>query len=369
MSTIDANTLAQQLQSESPPVVLDIRHSDEYEDWHIPDSINIDLYDQLRENPSEVKDSLRTLPDQDVVTICGMGMVSQTATEVLDDLGYEAKTLEEGMVGWSQLHQWAPVPIDIAGTLLQVTRPGKGCLSYVLISDGEAVVFDASQYIEEYESILTDYDAELVAVYETHAHADHLSGGYRLANEYGVPYHLHPDDAMEIDSSPVTDGDTVRIGNVEVTVLHTPGHSPGGVSYDIAGEAILTGDTLFHESVGRVELGAAVGLEDEAAIERNAERLFESINRILDRGDDQLVLPAHDPGSPFPPVSATIAEVKSINSDVGLDRSTFVAELASNVPDQPPNVQQIKRANVGLEDIDPADRTHLELGPNRCAVE
>lgn len=369
MATISPETLAGRLRGDTDLVIVDIRSEDDFEDWHIPNSTQIDVYDALRENPEEAKTAFRDLPkDAEIVTVCGIGMVSQTATDVLSDMGCDTLTLKEGMVGWSQVHVAAEVPIDISGTLVQVARPGKGCLSYVLISDGEAAVFDPSQYVSEYEAVLEDYNAELVGVYETHAHADHLSGGRALAERLDVSYHLHADDAIAIDTVPIEDGDTIQIGEVAVEAVHTPGHSPGGVTYDIDGEALLTGDTLFHGSVGRVELGAAVEIDD-ADPEENAEALYESLQRLLERNGDLYVLPAHDPGSPDPPVIASLGEVSDRNPDLGLDRSEFVARLSSDIPEQPPNVRRIKRANVGLEEIDDADRSSLELGPNRCAAE
>lgn len=368
MGTISPETLADRVRGETDLVIVDIRPDAEFEDWHIPDSIQVDVYDTLREDPEEATAAFRDLPrDDEIVTVCGIGIVSRTATDVLRDMGYDALTLEEGMVGWSQVHLAAEVPVGIAGTLVQVARPGTGCLSYVLVSGGAAVVVDASQYVAEYEAVLEDHDAELVGVYETHAHADHLSGGRALADRFDVPYHLHADDAIAVDATPIEDGDIVQIGEVAVEAVHTPGHSPGGVTYDVDGEALLTGDTLFHGSVGRVELGAAVGLDD-ADPERNAETLYESLQRLLRRNGDPVVLPAHDPGSPDPPVVASLREVGDRNPDLGLDRSAFVARLASDVPEQPPNARRIKRANVGLEEAEDADRSSIELGPNRCAA-
>lgn len=87
---------------------------------------------------------------------------------------YDAKPLVAGMEGWSRVHRHAPVEIDIDGTVIQVTRPGKGCLSHVLVSGGEAAVFDPSQYVEEYDVVLKEYDASPIGVFDTHAHADHV---------------------------------------------------------------------------------------------------------------------------------------------------------------------------------------------------
>jgi glyoxylase-like metal-dependent hydrolase (beta-lactamase superfamily II) len=349
--------------------VFDIRHAEEFEPWHILGSENIDVYYELQDDPDSASDALLDLQNgRDVVTVCAAGVVSEQATKLLTELGYSAKTLVDGMAGWSRVHLSAPVHVDIDGTLVQVARPGKGCLSYVLISDGEAAVFDPSHYPEEYEDRLEEYGADLVGVFDTHAHADHVSGGRTLADRTDVPYHLHPADATEIDATSIEDGQTITVGTVDVSVIHTPGHSPGGVTYSIAGEALLTGDTLFHQSVGRVELGVEAGIE-ETDIEENAATLFASLQRLSRQDGDPLVLPAHDPGSPVPPVAARMSEVEDQNDDLRLDREAFVEKLADDIPDHPPNFERVKRANIGLASIDDDELSALELGPNRCAAE
>jgi glyoxylase-like metal-dependent hydrolase (beta-lactamase superfamily II) len=272
------------------------------------------------------------------------------------------------MNGWSRVHRSAPVEADIDGRLVQVTRPGKGCLSYVLVSGGAAAVFDPSQYADEYDAVLDKYDAEPVGVFDTHAHADHVSGGRTLADRHGVGYHLHPDDAASVDATPVVDEETFEVGAVEVTVIHTPGHSPGGVTYAVDGEALLTGDTLFHDSVGRVELGVEAGIE-ETNVTDNADTLYGSLQRLGAQDGDPLVLPAHDPGSPDPPVVARLNEVAERNDDLGRPREEFVAELASDIPEHPPNFRRVKRINVGTETADDEELSTLERGPNRCAAE
>jgi glyoxylase-like metal-dependent hydrolase (beta-lactamase superfamily II)/rhodanese-related sulfurtransferase len=348
-------------------VVLDIRHEDDYEDWHIPGSENIDVYDELQNNHKTAKASLSEIQDEkDIVTVCTAGVISETATDLLREMDYDAQTLVDGMNGWSRVHRSAPIDVDVDGTLVQVTRPGKGCLSYVLISDGAAAIFDPSHYPDPYERVLEEYDAELVGVFDTHAHADHISGGRALAQRHDISYHLHPADADGIDVASLSDGQTIEIGNSEVTVVHTPGHSPGGVSFAVEDAALLTGDTLFHESVGRVELGVEAGIE-ESDVEENAETLYESLQRLQEQPDDPLVLPAHDPGSPEPPVTARLSAVETRNADLGRDRADFVADLASDTPDHPPNFQRVKRVNIGAETVDDDELSTLELGPNRCA--
>ena len=370
MPELTPDEFSERLRTDGDDVlVLDVRHQADYEDWHVPDSVNVDVYDELTHDPETAKAALSALPeDTEIVTVCAAGVVSRTATNVLQDMGYDAVTLLDGMNGWSRVHRHAPVDADLDGTLIQVARPGKGCLSHVLVSDGEAAVFDPSHYVDEYETILDDHDAELVGVFDTHAHADHVSGGAELAERHDVPYYLHANDALAIDATPIEDGRTIAVGAVDVDVVHTPGHSEGSVSFDLDGAAILTGDTLFHTSVGRVELGVEAGIEN-ADVEGNAATLYESLKRLQSRAADAVVLPAHDPGSPEPPVTATLGEVTERNDDLDRDRDAFVETLASDVPDHPPNFERVKRTNVGQESVPDHELAELELGPNNCAAE
>ncbi len=372
MSELQPEELGDQVFDETePPLILDIRHEDEYADWHIPTSKNIDIYDELKDDPAAAKDALTNLPgDQPIVTVCAVGKRSQRATDLLQETDRDAATLVDGMAGWSRLHREAPLDIDIDGTLIQVARPGKGCLSYILISNGDAAVFDPSQYLDEYEARIDKFDATLVGVFDTHAHADHISGGPQLAERHDVPYYLHPADAQDRDITPVTDGQTITIGTVPITVHHTPGHSPGGVTYDVDTGALLTGDTLFHESVGRVELGITAGITDnDTEIEDNAATLYESLQHLLAQDESAVVLPAHDPGVPVPPVVTRLGDVIDLNPDLGRDRDAFITDLAGDLPEHPPNFQRVKRINIGEESLPADERASLEVGPNNCAVE
>jgi glyoxylase-like metal-dependent hydrolase (beta-lactamase superfamily II) len=369
MPEIAPDTVSDRLAKGDDLLLVDIRREAAFEDWHIPGSENVDVYDELTDDPESAADALASLPrDREIVTVCAAGKLSAVATELLQEMGYDAKTLVDGMNGWSRVHRSVEVSIDVPGTLLQVTRPGKGCLSHVLISEGEAAVFDPSMYVEEYESVVADRDAAFVGVFDTHAHADHVSGGRTLADEGDVPYYLHPADAHDIDATPIAGGQSLTVGSVEIEVVHTPGHSPGSVSFDIGGAALVTGDTLFHESVGRVELGVEAGLED-TDVEENAATLYESLQRLLDRPGDPLVLPAHDPGAPEPPVVERLSDVVEGNADLRRDRTAFVRALTSDIPEHPPNFQRVKQVNVGAADVPDEELSELERGPNRCAAE
>ncbi|MFP4632130.1 MAG: MBL fold metallo-hydrolase [Halobacteriales archaeon] len=368
MDELEPEALAERLDTGDPPLVLDVRHRDSYEAWHIPGSQNLDVYDELKHDHDEAAEKLEPLPEDEVVTVCGVGEVAGDATEVLVELGYDASTLKDGMKGWSRVHRSAEVDVEVDGHLIQVARPGTGCLSHVVVSDGEAAVFDPSMYLDEYAAVVDSYGASVVAVLDSHAHADHVSGGPALAEQHGAPYHLHPDDDLGLDATHVEDGDTVDVGDVSVEVVHTPGHSPGSVCYAVGDDALLTGDTLFHESVGRVELGVDAGIED-VDVEDNAASLYTSLHRLEDRPGDPVVLPAHHPGSPEPPEALRINEVVDRNPAMRWSRDEFVATLSDDVPEQPPNFERIKRVNAGAETLGGnEDFEDLEMGPNNCAA-
>lgn len=367
MSEITAEAVAKRIEADDSDIVLlDIRPEDGFEEWHIPGSEHLDVYDELKANPESVKATLDQLPrESEIVTVCGVGKVSATATDVLQEMGYEATTLVDGMQGWGRVHRSAPIPIH-TGELLQVARPGTGCLSYVFINDGEAVVIDPSQYIDRYEAIFERYGARLTAVLETHAHADHVSGARDLARTHDVPYYLHPaDNGGLAATTDLEDGQTIGVGTTEIGVIHTPGHTAGSVTFDVGNEALLTGDTLFLESVGRPDLEGG----DETAVRNRARTLYASLRRLLDEPDNAVVLPAHDPGSPTPPTSATLVEVRERNAVLDNDEGGFVDAITATVPETPPNHERIKGANVGRTTLDEDKARQLELGPNQCAAE
>lgn len=344
-------------------LLLDIRPGDAFEEWHIPGSENVDVYEQLKANPQEAAADFDDLPrDSEIVTVCGVGEVSAIATDILVDLGYEAATLKDGLQGWGRVHRSAEIPIE-SGTLIQIARPGTGCLSYVVIGEGAAIVIDPSQYLEEYETVLDTYDGELAAVLETHAHADHISGAPGLAETHDVLFYLHPADSGDLTGTKaLSDGQQIQVGPIDIEVVHTPGHTAGSVTFVLGDEALVTGDTLFLESVGRPDLEA----NDDAAIRSRAEKLYASLQRLLDGPGETVVLPVHDPGSPTPPTSDTLTAMRERNDLLGLDRATFVWAITANMPETPPNHDRIKRANVGTIALDGDVARQIELGPDQC---
>src|SRR6266576_2838347 len=240
-------------------------------------------------------DSLRLDPAAPVAVICGHGNSSARATRFLRDQGFDAYSVAGGMASWETVY----LPRRLSPTralehVVQIDRVGKGALSYVLVSDGDAVVVDPGRHLQPYEQVIEELGATTAAVIDTHMHADYLSGARAAAARWRVPYFVHPDDARSpydgaegrFTHQSLTEGDTIAFGRATLVAAHVPGHTLGSTAL-VADEALaLTGDFLFVKSVGRPDLA---GQRDAWAA-----RLWDSLERVRrEWPGDLLVLPAH----------------------------------------------------------------------------
>src|SRR5204862_2041173 len=151
-------------------------------------------------------DSLRLDPAAPVAVICGHGNSSAGATRFLRERGFEAYSVAGGMAAWETVYlprRLSPTPA--LEHVIQLDRVGKGALSYVLVSDGDAVIVDPGRHLDRYDALLTELRATAAAVVDTHIHADYVSGARAAAARWQVPYFLHPDDAISpYDQTPGT---------------------------------------------------------------------------------------------------------------------------------------------------------------------
>ncbi|MFC5973628.1 MBL fold metallo-hydrolase [Halomarina salina] len=368
---IEASEVARRIADEDSEdlFVLDVRNEDDYEEWPIPESRNLPIYDELLDHDfSGLEAHLEDLPeDEEIAVVCVGGITSARAAEFLRDEGFDAKSIPDGMNAWGRVHrEYEPAAVD---GVVQVVRPGTGCVSYLVHDDGEAVVVDPSQYVDRYLNAVDERDLEIVGVADTHAHADHVSGARRLAGELDVPYYLHGEDTGDLGgTTELADGDTIPVGNRELDVSHTPGHTPGSVSFEY-GDALLSGDTLFLRSVGRPDL------EDggEDAIREASDRLFDSLDDLTDRSDDTVVLPGHFSDEEVRPLATDLGDLLAESTNELLsyvedgDEEAFVETIVESLADEPANYNEIKQINWGKEQPG-SDVESLELGPNNCAA-
>ncbi|MFW5974065.1 MAG: MBL fold metallo-hydrolase, partial [Natrialbaceae archaeon] len=318
---------------------------------------------------------------QSVVTVCGKGLTSTPFAIELDEHGYEdVSAVSGGMEEWSKVYEVAHIETSSDDLVVrQIQRRAKGCLGYVIGSREaqEAVAVDATRQTDQFKVAAQDAGLSIARVLDTHIHADHISGSPALAADIGVPYHLGEmasERGVEYEYEPVSDGETIEVGDIEIEACHTPGHTSEMMNYLVDGELLLTGDTLFVDSVGRTELQFG---DDDAA--RGAQLLYDSLyETILDLPDDTRILPGHltvtsdgryENGTPGEPLAARLGDLRGELDFLGLDREAFVERLTDEAPEKPPNYETVIAINTGRETVDDeGEATELELGPNNCAA-
>ena len=232
---------------------------------------------------------------------------------------------------------------------------GLGCASYLVGCErtGVAAVIDPDRDIQKYIDAAQTHALQITHIVETHLHADHVSGNSDLAEHTGADIYVHEDAKAEFPYQPLVDGAVITLGNVQLRVVHTPGHTPESITLLVADTnrsdtpwMALTGDTLFVGDVGRPDL---VGIE---AARDLAGHMHETIqNRLLPLDDGVLVLPGHGAGSLC---GKSIGSV--LTSTIGYERHSnpalaprakdeFVEYATHDLPEQPGNHQRIKQIN------------------------
>jgi glyoxylase-like metal-dependent hydrolase (beta-lactamase superfamily II)/rhodanese-related sulfurtransferase len=361
---IDKEMLATWLSEKKPITILDIRPFKEREEWLIPGSMHSNVYDKLKANDPTAFDEIDVPNNQPIVTVCGGGKLSITAAEVLRDMGYRAFSLQGGMKSWN--FAWNTATIEFPGVkIIQVRRSSKGCLSYIIGSDSDAMVIDASLDPQVYMDIAKKNGWTIRYVTDTHIHADFLSRTRELAQATQAKHLLLDMTQVEYRFTPIKNGDQIKIGSVVLEVMHTPGHTIESTSFRLGDEAIFTGDMLFVDGVGRPDLKA----NREEAYEKSR-MLYQSVHQIVKLNSNTLVLPAHI-SQPVAfdnqRIGATIKNLKSKLELLKLGETDFIQFTMSHIPPAPPNYLTIAALNkqASWEKHLPAE---LEAGANRCAI-
>ena len=361
---IDTNTLRTWLEKGKQVNILDIRPIQERTEWYIPNSIYFNAYDKLKANHPDALQGLHLDKTVPVVTICAGGKTSMIAADMLQKQGFEAYSLQEGMKGWSL--SWNTARISFPNfEVIQFRRTGKGCLSYIVASNYQAIVIDASLPVEAYLEMLQKEKLTLKHVIETHIHADHLSRSKQLAEHSSAILHLPAPNKVNFDFVPVVDNTVFNIGSCSIKAIQTPGHTFESTSYLIDDKVLLTGDTLFINGVGRPDLKS----NNEEAIQKS-KLLYKSLQKILALDENIIVLPAHT-SQPVDfdnkPIQIKISSIKKNVAMLQLTEEEFIDTLLQRIPPTPANYLSIVEKNIkgDFSDINPVD---LEAGANRCAI-
>lgn len=240
-----------------------------------------------------------------------------------------------------------------------------GCLSeaaYYVESQGEAAIIDPLRDIEAYLHLAAERGATIKYIFETHFHADFVSGHLDLAKATGAPILYGPNADTKFPIRKTVDGEIVKLGDLQFVVLHTPGHTLESTCYLLKDEngkdhCVFTGDTLFVGDVGRPDLaqkGAELEMEDLAGM------LYESIQKkLVPLGDDVIVYPAHGPGSACgkslgPNTFSTIGEEKATNYAMKASNKVAFIEAVTDGIAAPPQYFPIN-ARINKEGYDPLE--------------
>jgi glyoxylase-like metal-dependent hydrolase (beta-lactamase superfamily II)/rhodanese-related sulfurtransferase len=229
-----------------------------------------------------------------------------------------------------------------------------GCASYLVGDDrtGEAVVVDPPLAVDDVVAECARRGLRPTRVLETHTHADHVSGHGRLALEHGVPVAIHAAGEPEYEAQLLADGDRIELGDVVLTVMHTPGHRPEHCCFSVTDRSradepwlVLTGDSLLVGDTARPDLAVAA--------REGAEGLFGSMRRLLELPDGVEVYPGHVAGSlcganMSSKGSSTIGFERRFNDMLAFETlDDFMAASTGTAGLRPPNVERIVALNRG----------------------
>ena len=242
-----------------------------------------------------------------------------------------------------------------------------GCLSeaaYYIESNGEAAVIDPLRDIDAYLELANERNASIKYIFETHFHADFVSGHLDLSQATGAPIVYGPNTQTKFPVHVAKDGEKFKVGELSIEVLHTPGHTLESTCYllkdkDGKDHCVFTGDTLFVGDVGRPDLaqkGAEITMFDLAGM------MYDSIHtKLFPLADDVIVYPAHGPGSSCgknlgPNTYSTIGDEKKFNYAMKAEtKDEFIKEVTDGISEPPQyfpiNAMINKEGYDSLEDV------------------
>ncbi|GAB3800262.1 MBL fold metallo-hydrolase [Virgibacillus kimchii] len=372
MKAMSSKEVAKKVMNKEELFILDVRNADEFEDWKIEGDhfqhLNVPYF-ELLDGVDGIMD--RIPDDKELLVVCAKEGSSIMVAEMLAEKGIDVSYLEGGMKAWSEHMEPVKVgELSNGGEMYQFVRLGKGCLSYMVVSGGEAAVIDATRMTDIFTSFAKEKGVTITNVLDTHLHADHISGGRAIAKETGATYWLPPKDAGEVvfEYQPLNDNDEITVGNVSINIhaLYSPGHTIGSTSFVVDEKYLLTGDILFIDSIGRPDLA---GLAEDWVGDLR-ETLYD---RYRELSEELIVLPAHfmiieelnDDGSVAEKLGTLFAENHGLNIE---DEEAFRKIVTENLPPQPNAYKEIRQTNMGKITPDEETQREMEIGPNRCAV-
>lgn len=339
--------------------LLDVREPQEFQEFKIPGAVNVPLSELFMPGSKE-----KIPDDKKIVTICSHGNRSMVATFALAKNGIESTSLVGGMAGWNQVLNSKFVTKDDALTVIQVEKIGKGCLSHIVGSKGEAIVIDPTYPPTKYLDFAQEHNLKITKVIDTHQHADHVSAAKELSKIANAKLYFSGGEDYKIEHTAVNDGDKIQIGDKELKVIHTPGHTAGSMTYIVDEKYVFSGDILFVEGIGRPDL------RDNA--EEFAKNLFDTLhNKLLKLSNEVKIFPTHHGDGVSPDDNGifytTVEKAKKLPL-LDLARDDFVNKVVGITTPRPMNYSMIINVNKGTMPIIQDQVPDLEMGPNRCSI-
>ncbi len=354
-------------------VVLDVRNKIDFSRFKVESPYpfimqNISYFDFM-----EIEDECvaKVIQNKPIRIVCAQEGSAKFVAEILDKHGLEdVGYLEGGIKSWGNLLIPMLLNPGEAFQLYQFIRPGKASTSYGLQYSDELILFDPSRNTDFYLRFAKHNNCKLIKTFETHLQADYIAGSRTLSQKTGAKFLANENDfsGAKIDYTQLQDGALYNFSRLGPTVqsIFTPGHTPGSTSFIIDDRYMITGDTVFIQSIGRPDLGGQV--------EAWSDKLFETLQKIKKYKDEMLILPGHymswEEATDKLVFVSTLAETMAFNKAIYAisDKPSFLHFIKSNMRKQPDEYAVIRRINANLEQVDDAKAEELDLGKNECAA-
>ena len=357
--------------------VLDVRSSEDFARQKVEAprpflQENISYYDFLEIEEACVRRVREFAGNRPIRILCVLGRAAIYVSEILEkngftDIGY----LDGGINAWGTF--LIPVLLNPGKEyeLYQFIRPGKASCSYALVKDGEMQLFDPSHNTKFYLDFAAEKNVKISRTFETHLQADYIAGSRALMEQAGAEFLANEADFAEaqFQYTPLKNGADYGPADLPVEIHFTPGHTPGSTSYLVDNQWLISGDTVFIQSVGRPDLGGEV--------ETWSDMLFDTLARVRKMAGNVNILPSHFMSweeatsvngdfafvAPFSQVLEFNRAIYSIDN-----KKEFLAFIKANMRQQPEEYATIRQINAGLKSVSPEEEEILDLGKNQCAA-
>jgi len=368
----EAQELFEWLSSKEDIFVLDVRNDKDFSRFQIESPYpfemkNVSYYDYMEIE----EESVAKIPrGRRIRIVCAKEGSAKYVAEILEKHGYEdVGYLSGGIKTWGNMLIPKVIEVNDEYELYQFIRPGKASCSYGLKSGNEIMIFDPSRNIDFYLAFAKSKGCKIIKTFETHLQADYISGSRIISEKTGAAFLGDGDfEGSKNPYIPLEDGETHTFSHngPEVSVLFTPGHTPGSTSYIVDNKFMISGDMVFISSIGRPDLGGKA--EEWAGL------LYKSMNLVKRLDHNFLVLPGHymnwEEANEDLTFTTTLGETIERNKDIYFidSEKDFVQFIKDNMRPQPEEYAVIRKVNANIEEVEDERAEELDLGKNECAA-